>query len=139
MRSGSVLWILTIPICLRLRRPRLGSSEKGTDDISAGRFSRDSGDLCLRKCRLSPFRDVADAPDGFGSVVGEIEGAILGDGDADGAAPRFPARGDEAGDEILKDSAGVAVVQGNAHHFIAGAVGAVPGAVLGGEQVATIF
>src|SRR5271163_1859650 len=84
------------------------------------------------------FADVSDVPDGARTVVGDEQTAILGDGDAYGATPHLAVLGDETGQEVFVAAIGVAAVHGDADDLIAGAVGAVPGAVFGGEGVAVI-
>ncbi len=44
---------------------------------------------------------VGDAPDGVCAVVGDHQGPVAGDGDADGAAPDGVFTGDEAGQEVF--------------------------------------
>ena len=85
------------------------------------------------------FADVGDVPDGAGAVVGDEHAAVFGDGDAYGTAPDLAVFGDETGEEVFIAAVGVAVVHGNADDLITGAVGAVPGAVFGGEGVAVIL
>src|SRR5271168_2782807 len=82
---------------------------------------------------------VADAPDAAGAVVGDVEGAVVADGDADGTAPDLAVSGDEAGEEVLVLAGGLAVLHGDADELVAATVGAVPGAVLGREAVAVIL
>ena len=52
------------------------------------------------------------------------------------AGPRQCRREREASEEILVFAGGMAVLHGQADDFVAAALGAVPGAVLGGEAVA---
>src|SRR6266481_7855211 len=83
---------------------------------------------------------VADPPDGIRAVIGDKQRAIRGHGDADGASPDVAVVYYKPGDEVLVLAAGTAgLVHGDANHFIAGADGAVPGAVFGGEDIAAIF
>ena len=86
------------------------------------------------------FAGVGDVPDGAGGVVGDVEGAVGAGSDADGASPDFAIGEDEAGEEVLIVAGGVAgLVERDADDFIAGAGGAVPGAVFGGEDVALVL
>ena len=85
------------------------------------------------------FAGVGNVPDALGAVVRDEERAVVASGDAYGAAPDFAVRGDEAGEEILVLASGVAVAHGNADDLVSAAVGAVPGAVLGGEGVTGVL
>ena len=80
----------------------------------------------LIRIRTGLFTHVTDAPDGSRGVVSDEERSILGDGNADGAAPHSAIAGNETSEEVFKGSRGVAVVEGNAYDFIAGAAGAIP-------------
>src|ERR1700722_7388911 len=82
---------------------------------------------------------VGDAPDAARAVVGDVEGAVVADGDAYGTAPDLAVGGDEAGEEVLVLAGGLAVLHGDADELVAATVGAVPGAVLGGEAVAVVL
>src|SRR5205807_9901735 len=74
------------------------------------------------------------------AVVGDQEGAAADDEEADGAAPDLGAgRVDhEAGHEVLVAAAGASAGERDAHDLVAGAQGAVPGAVEGDEGVAAV-
>lgn len=86
------------------------------------------------------FPRLADAPDGFGTVVGDEERPVEGDGYTDRTAPDVAIVYDESGHEIFVFSAGMAgLVKRHANQFIANANGFVPGAMFGGEDVACIF
>src|SRR5271155_202381 len=85
------------------------------------------------------FADVSDVPDGTGSVVGDEQATVFGDGDTYGTAPDLAVFGDEAGKEVFIAAVGVAVVHGDVNDFVAGAVSTVPGAVFGGKGVAVIL
>src|SRR5271170_8294437 len=85
------------------------------------------------------FGDVSDVPDGARTVVGDEQTAILGDGDAYGATPHLAVLGDETGQEVFVAAIGVAAVHGDADDLITGTVGAVPGAVFGGESISVIL
>ena len=80
-----------------------------------------------------------DAPDGAVAVFGDEEGAVVCDGDADGAAPDAVVGEDEAGEEVFVGAVGDAVDEVDADEFVAGSLGAVPGAVEGGEGVAAVL
>src|SRR5882724_2847209 len=69
---------------------------------------------------------VRHPPDGAGGVVGDEQGAVMGDGDADRAAPDLAVVDHEAGEEILVFAGRYAVLQQHADHLAAGAAGAVP-------------
>ena len=103
--------------------------------------ARTSGPLqvAIQPPRRVLFADVSDVPDGAGAVVGDEQAAVFGDGDAYWAAPDLAVFGDETGEEVFVAAVGVAVVHGDANDFVAGAVGAVPGAVFGGKGVAVIL
>src|SRR5271156_4417810 len=85
------------------------------------------------------FADVSDVPDRARTVVGDEQAAVLGDGAAYGSAPHLAVFCDETGEKVLEASIGMAAVHRDADDLIAGAVGAVPGAVFGGEGVAVIL
>ena len=63
----------------------------------------------------------------------------LRDRDAYRPTPDLAIGGDEAGEEVVVLAGGVAVVHGDADDLVAGAVLAVPAAVLGGEGVAVVL
>ena len=65
--------------------------------------------------------------------------AVLGDGHADRPAPDVAVGGDEADEEVLVLAGRLAVLQRDADHLVAGPPGAVPRAVLGGEDVALVL
>src|SRR5579862_6115374 len=83
--------------------------------------------------------DVADAPDRLRSVVADHQCAVVRDGDADRTSPDLAIGGHETGDEILVFAGGLSVLDGHANDLISGARFAVPGAVLGGENLALVF
>ena len=64
--------------------------------------------------------------------------AVLGDRDAHRAAPDLAVGGNEAGQEVVVLAGGVAVVHRDDDDLVAGAVLAVPAAMLGGEGIAVI-
>src|SRR5579871_4064852 len=66
---------------------------------------------------------VADLPDGVRSIVADEQRAVVGNGYAHGTPPNIAAFSDKAGEEVL----------------IAGALFAVPGAVLGSKGIAAIL
>ncbi len=77
-------------------------------------------------------------PDGAAAVVGYVEAAVGAYGYAYGAAPDLAVGGYEAGEEVVVFAGGVAVLHGDDDDFVAGAVGAVPAAVLGGEGITVV-
>ncbi len=87
----------------------------------------------LRACRIG------DAPDGAARVLGDQQCPVLVDGHADRAAPDLRIVDHEAGGEILVFAGRRAVLHDHADDLVAGAFGAVPGAVFGGENVAAVL
>src|SRR3954471_13298862 len=85
------------------------------------------------------FAGVDDVPDGVGAVVRDEEGAILGFCNTDGATPDVPVADGEAGEEVFVLASGMAVLHGQANDFIAGALGAVPGAVFACEAISFVL
>jgi len=77
-------------------------------------------------------------PDAAGAVVGDEEAAVVAYSDANRTAPDLAVGSDEAGEEVVVLAGGFAVFHGDGDDFVAGAVEAVPGAVLGGEGIACI-
>src|ERR1039458_4942215 len=75
-------------------------------------------------------------PDGLGAVVGAEEGSVVSLGYANRAAPYGAVRQHESSQEVFVFAGGVAIMHGQTNNFITGALGSVPGAVLGGESVA---
>ena len=65
--------------------------------------------MCLRHCGWSA--GISDVPDDFGAVVGDEEGSVFGDGDADRATPDLAIGGDEAGEEVFVLAGCVTVFQ----------------------------
>src|SRR5437763_9286743 len=88
---------------------------------------------------MKSLAGIGDAPDGARAVVGDEQRAVIAHSDADRAAPDLAVGGDEASQKILILAGGMAVSQRHAHHLIARAALAVPGAVLSGEDGAAIF
>ena len=94
----------------------------------------------MERLRIHSFSCVGNAPDGVRTVIGNQQRPVDGRCHANGTAPDISVGKDEAGEEILVATVGVAgVMQRHANDFIAGANRPVPGAVLGGEDVAAIF
>ncbi len=86
------------------------------------------------------FSSVAHTPDHFAGIVTDQQTAIGGYGYADGPPPDFALRGNEAGKKVFVAAIGAAsTMHGDADHLVSGADGTVPGAVLGGEDVAAIL
>src|ERR1035441_8484031 len=79
---------------------------------------------------------VGHMPHGTAPVVGDEQRPVLSDRDPHRAAPDLAVGGDKAGQEVVVLPGGVAVVQGNVDHLVAGAVLAVPAAVLRSKGVA---
>src|SRR5271166_3576532 len=75
-------------------------------------------------------------PDRAGAIVGDEQAAVFGDRDAYRPAPDLAVIGDEAGEEVFVAAVGAAVVHGDVNDFVAGAVGAVPGAMFRSKGVA---
>src|SRR3954453_265916 len=93
--------------------------------------------LRSREPRAALLAHVADAPDGLAAVVGDQQRAVARDGDAHRPPPHAAVARGEAGEKILVLAAGsILPVQRHPDHLVAGALGAVPGSVLGGEDVA---
>src|SRR5438445_8056361 len=88
----------------------------------------------LDQCRLPTAP--GDAPDRAVAVFADEERAVLGDGDADRAGPDGSIVDHEAGQKILVFAGRLATLQQYADDLVAGALGAVPGAVERGEDVA---
>src|SRR5579871_3064621 len=82
---------------------------------------------------------VADLPDGVRSIVADEQRAVVGNGYAHGTPPNIAAFSDKAGEEVLVLAAGPAVLHRHADDLIAGALFAVPGAVLGSKGIAAIL
>src|SRR5580698_1525474 len=85
------------------------------------------------------FAGIGYVPDGFGAVVGDEEAAVAGLRYAYRSSPYGAVGEDEAGEEVFVFAGGVAVLHGQADDFVAGTLGAIPGAVLGGKAVALVF
>src|ERR1700676_4935379 len=83
---------------------------------------------------------VTDTPDGVRTVIGYEERAVGRHGDADRASPDVAVVDHKTGDEILVLATGLAgLMHRYSDHFVPGANGSVPRAVLGGEDIAAIF
>src|SRR5277367_6719378 len=97
------------------------------------------GVLRLRSASgMALVANVSDVPDGARTIVGDEQAAVFRNGDPYGAAPHLAVFSDETGEEVFVAAVGVTVVHGDADDFVASAVGAVPGAVFGGESVTVI-
>src|SRR5579863_3596399 len=83
---------------------------------------------------------VGDAIDDAGLIEGDQQGAVGGGGYAYGTAidQTFAGVGDEAGEERNRIGGRLAILEGDESDLIAGALGAVPGAVLGDESAAVV-
>src|ERR1700758_1989291 len=88
-------------------------------------------------CEL--FSGVDDVPERARAVVGDEERTVRSDGDADGTTPDLTVLGDEAVEEVVGFAVGVAVLHGDEDDVVAGAVLAVPGAMLGSEGAAGVI
>src|SRR5580704_11121278 len=89
--------------------------------------------LCRRR-----LTGIADPPYGTAGIFRNQQCPVLVDGDADRAAPDLRIVDHEAGGEILVLARRRAVLHQDADDLVAGAFGAIPGAVLGGENVAAV-
>jgi hypothetical protein len=81
---------------------------------------------------------IDNVPNTLCAVVGYKKRAVLSNCNSDRPAPDLTVRCDESGEEIFILSGSMAVVHRDADDFVAGAVGAVPGAVLSREAVAIV-
>src|ERR1700683_286882 len=88
---------------------------------------------------LALLAHIADPPDGLRSVVRDVHRTVLGDRDAHWPAPCRSIGSHESSQEVLIHTAGMAGVPGPADYSQPGALGAVPRAVLGCEQVSAIL
>src|SRR5438105_9899955 len=82
---------------------------------------------------------VTDSPNRIRSIVGDEQRTIAAHGNTDRASPDIAVVGCEAGQEVLIFSCGSSLLERHPDHFIARALVAVPGAMLGSEDVAVIF
>src|SRR6202451_3551914 len=83
--------------------------------------------------------EIGNPPYGTAGIFRDQQCPVLIDGDAYRAAPDLRIVDHEAGGEILVFARRRAVPHRYADDLVAGAFGAIPGAVLGGEDVAAIF
>src|SRR6516225_6690597 len=84
--------------------------------------------------------NVDNPPDGVRAIIGDQQGTVRRHGYANWSAPNVPILNDKSGHKILVRAAGAAaLVHGDADHLVARAHGAVPRAMLGGENVAFVF
>src|SRR5271165_2014600 len=81
---------------------------------------------------------VGDAPDRAAAVFADEERAVPSNGDAHRAGPDISVADHEAGQEILVFAGRLAVVQQSTDYLVPSPLGAVPGAVKGGEDVAAV-
>src|SRR6185437_1853614 len=81
---------------------------------------------------------VDDVPHAARAVIGDEERAVRCDRDTNGTAPDLAVFGDKAIEEVVILAGGMAVLHGDEDDIVAGAVLAVPGAMLGGEGTAVI-
>src|ERR1035441_2913316 len=97
---------------------------------------------CFRNTRsFAPtplLTGIGHMPHGAAPVVGDEQRPVLSDRDPHRAAPDLAVGSDKAGQEVVVLAGGVAVVQGNVDHLVAGAVLAVPAAMLRGKGVASV-
>src|SRR6202140_1372132 len=84
--------------------------------------------------RLIPL--VGHAVDDSVAVIAEQQGAVLREGNLDGASPDILMIGDEADHKILVLAGGFAIFEGEADDLVAGPQGAIPRAVQGNEGIA---
>src|SRR5678816_3931843 len=90
--------------------------------------------------RCARLAGVADPPDRVRRIVADQQRTVRRDRHANRTAPYLAAIEHEPGEKILVLAARLsALVQRHADHFVASARGAVPGAVLGRENVAAII
>ena len=119
------------------------SSQGKTDSLEIGRsrFHHTQYDLrCRLAVSLRPTSRYTGCARLVGAIVGDEDGAVFGGGYADGSAPGVAIWQDESGEEVFVAAVGVSgVMEGHANDLVAGAGGAVPGAVLGGEDVSSIL
>src|SRR5216683_244565 len=89
--------------------------------------------------RLRRLTGRCDPPYGTAGIFRNQQCPVLVDGDADRAAPDFGIVDHEAGGEILVFARRRAVPHRYADDLVAGAFGAIPRAVLGGENTAAVL
>src|SRR6266702_7087475 len=129
--NPSQLYLLAWSIRDRAEPRRLGAGGAIRATEGSRRARRAPPPRRARRMRDPPYRAVA--------VFGEDERAVLHLGDADRAAPDRGIIDHEADDEILVLAGGHAVLHDPADDLVAGALGPVPGPVLGGEDAALVF
>src|SRR5207248_8147589 len=103
---------------------------------------RGPGALCRSAGMLGRRALVRNPPDRAARIVGDEQGAVLGDGERSGAAPDLGALfagSPEAGREILVIALRPAVLERHARDFVAGRDRAVPRALHRDEQAALVF
>src|SRR5271155_1710342 len=84
--------------------------------------------------------DIAHPPDRVRTVVGDQQCAVARCGNAYRAAPYLTVCEHESGQEVFVPAVGPATpIEQHPDHFVPGANGFVPGAVLGGKQVPPVL
>src|SRR5579864_4074094 len=94
-----------------------------------------SGNLGRPRC----LTGIGNPPYGTVGIFGSQQRAVLVDGNADRAAPDRRIVDHEAGGEIFVRAGRRAVLRRHADDLVAGALGSIPRAVLGGENVAAVL
>src|SRR5258706_2937206 len=82
---------------------------------------------------------MGDGPGRAVAVLADEERAVVRDRDPDGTRPDGVVVHDKAGHEILVLAARNAIFKAHTDHLVAGALRAVPRAVLGRKRIATVF
>jgi hypothetical protein len=72
----------------------------------------------------------SDAPNGAASVVGDEEGAVIADGDANGLAPKPAILCYETTYEVIVFATGVAIAHRGENDLVAGVFGTVPSSIV---------
>src|SRR5580693_6228334 len=94
---------------------------------------------CWGSARLCGLTGIGYPPYGTAGIFRNQQCPVLVDGDADRAAPDLRIIDHEAGGEILVFARRRAVLHRHADDLVAGAFGAIPRAVLGGENIAAVL
>src|ERR1700686_3657720 len=89
--------------------------------------------------RLLSLTGIGNPPYGTAGIFRDQQCPVLIDGDADRAAPDLRIVDHEAGGEIFVFARRRAVFHQYTDDLVAGAFGAIPGAVLGGENIAAVL
>src|SRR3984885_8498749 len=82
---------------------------------------------------------IGNPPHGTAGIFRNQQRPVLIDGNADRAAPDLRIADHEAGGEILVFARRRAVFHQYADDLVAGAFGAIPGAMLGGKNIAAVL